>query len=216
MNQRLELNKNLTIHQGQFYNGYSLQHQRGDLITEYLERINLVLNNALSEHTRVFSGRFDLRLPDNFSPRPNFMSRFFKSLNAKISADINKRRNTGARVHNTTLRYVWVREFTSPKPHYHVIIFLNYDTYNTLGNFKNESAALSGMFKQAWASALQLPLDIVIPLIHVPKNPVTVLWPGDPSFNDNKNEMFRRASYLAKVQAKYYGGEGRNIGYSLS
>jgi hypothetical protein len=56
----------------------------------------------------------------------NVITKFFKSLNAKIVNDKTHKEREGKRVHPCTLRYVWARErATANTDHYHVAIFLN-------------------------------------------------------------------------------------------
>ena len=121
------------------------------LSSKYLESIFQTMQIALNDHPRTFMIRFDLHLPHAMSMTDSpilfdsrVISKFFKSLNAKIDNDRISKQREGKRVHPCHLRYVWVRERADANTdHYHVAIFLNNDTYNHLGNYNNNGKNLS-------------------------------------------------------------------------
>ncbi|GKV79220.1 hypothetical protein PEC106568_43930 [Pectobacterium carotovorum subsp. carotovorum] len=99
----------------------------------YLQRMISVINNAVAEHPRTMAIRVDLRLPDDeFNARQGLMSRFIESLDAKIEARYRSKQKQGKRTYPNHLRHVWVREVgeENQKSHYHVVLFVNNDTFN--------------------------------------------------------------------------------------
>ena len=110
----------------------------------WLSRFESILNSALAQHRAVSLIRVDLRFPEYMpvtimDPDPDsaVISRFFASLKAKIQAYQRHKRRANKRVHATSLRYFWCREFGKEKgrKHYHVILLLNKDTWCSPGDF---------------------------------------------------------------------------------
>lgn len=214
MNNTLLINRNLTVHEGSKFNGNPLL-PNNDYIEEYLWSIDDVIKNALCQYPRVMVIRFDLHLPskincidipDEFDS--TVISKFFDSLKAKIDANINHRLTQGKRVHPCKLRYVWVKEICSAnQPHYHVAIFLNNDTYNSLGNYNvNDGSNTYSRIIEAWASALGRECYQVNNLVHFPMNrPIYYLDRYSLEFEDTYEQLFKRLSYFAKIQTKSYG-----------
>lgn len=105
--------------------------------TTYLQRILRVINNATVEHARTMAVRVDLRLPDNMLiNRQGLISRFIESLDAKIAARYRSKLKQGTRTYPCHLRYAWVREVgeINQKSHYHMVLFVNNDTFNGLNS----------------------------------------------------------------------------------
>lgn len=126
----------------------------------WLSRFESILNSALVQHRAVSLIRVDLRFPEYMpvtimDPDPDsaVISRFFASLKAKIQAYQRKKRWANQRVHATSLRYFWCREFGKMygRKHYHVILLLNKDTWCSLGDF-SEPSSLATMIQEAWCS----------------------------------------------------------------
>lgn len=88
----------------------------------WLSRFDSLLDSALAQHRAVSLIRVDLRFPEYMpvtimDPDPDsaVISRFFASLKAKIQAYQRKKRCANQRVHATSLRYFWCREFRQGK-----------------------------------------------------------------------------------------------------
>ncbi len=130
----------------------------------WLSRFGSLLDSALAQHRAVSFIRVDLRFPEympatimDSGPDSAVISRFFASLKAKIQAYQQHKRRASQRVHATSLRYFWCREFGEEenRKHYHVILLLNKDTWCSLGDF-SEPSSLAAMIQEAWCSALHL------------------------------------------------------------
>ncbi|EMV7925080.1 inovirus Gp2 family protein [Escherichia coli] len=130
----------------------------------WLSRFDSLLDSALAQHRAVSFIRVDLRFPEYMpatimDPDPDsaVISRFFASLKAKIQAYQQHKRRASQRVHATSLRYFWCREFGEEenRKHYHVILLLNKDTWCSLEDF-SEPSSLAAMIQEAWCSALHL------------------------------------------------------------
>ncbi|HFE0980596.1 MULTISPECIES: inovirus Gp2 family protein [Enterobacter cloacae complex] len=177
------------------------------------QRIAATFQNALDAYPRVLMLRVDLRLPDTpAATDAAVISRFTESLKAKITACQLRKKQEGKRVHPTTLRYVWAREFgeRSGKKHYHVVLLLNRESWCGAGDYKSPHT-LAGMIKQAWCSALQVDVLQHDTLANFPENPV--LW-IDRGNSAQLQQALARADYLAKDHTKVTGDGGRNFGCS--
>lgn len=203
-----------------------LDHRHGPLNDNYLEKLEFVIRNALSDHPRTLAVRADLRLspawfkndmlPCHTNLSPDLMTRFIRSLMAKVESYRQRLTKQGKRAHPCTLRYYWVREIeTLDYPHYHTLLFFNKDLFWQLGRFNLASHDLSAMIQEAWLSALGLRgYDEYRALVHFPDNPTYVLDRNKPDFDDHYRALVFRASYLAKDRSKVYSASDRSIGYS--
>lgn len=129
----------------------------------WLSRFESILNSALVQHRAVSLIRVDLRFPEYMpvtimDPDPDSavisVFRIPESQNSGLPAE---KRWANQRVHATSLRYFWCREFGKMygRKHYHVILLLNKDTWCSLGDF-SEPSSLATMIREAWCSALHL------------------------------------------------------------
>lgn len=214
------------------WNNLPVQKECGPLVAGYLERILDTLDAALNEYPRICAIRFDLRFPLGYwNPDTSVISRFMESLNAKLRADALRKERSGVRTHPCRLRYVWVKERNSSiNWHYHVCIFLNRDAYFTLGKFQSdcksdiagtsvndEHIAASNMasrIRDAWVSALGVSLSNVVGLVHFPENPVYRINSNATTAIMNRDKLFYRLSYFAKVETKHYGDHSNSFGCS--
>lgn len=210
-------NHNLHIHHDHSYQGLPLMVNKGPFIREHLQRLYDTMQRALNQHPRTFAFRVELKFP-NSGKLPSYaftnevISRFFESFKAKIehNRSIARRRNRYA--HDCKVRYVWVREVAgSGRPHYHLVILLNKDAYNTLGYFRSEGRNIFNRLEEAWASALELSREAVVGLVHIPKNPDYYITRDDAQ---SQAEFFYRASYLCKAATKEYGDGQHSFGAS--
>ena len=214
-------NTNLTVITNGHYQGLSVYSK--PLSCEYLDMIMHKMQLALDDHPRTFMVRFDLHLPSlvNIPDSPivhdsNVITKFFKSLKAKIDHDRDVKRREGKRVHPCNMRYVWIKECANAaKDHYHVAIFLNNDAYNYLGNFNWGGNNLSSKIIEAWASALCLDAYSARGLVHFPQDkPVYYINKNTLDYPLTFNAAFYRLSYFAKLETKHYGDRSRSFGCS--
>jgi len=216
MHIRLHSNTNLTLHSSDNYNGIPVQTQHGALIENYLNPILSTLQNAIDEHSRTLAIRVDLRLPDQeelISPR--IISKFFDSLKAIIRADLAKRKREHGRVHPCSVRYIWVKEKNEAlKSHYHLLILLNNDCYNSLGRFDKTEGNMAARIKKAWCSALGYHMADIAGLIHFPVNPIYHLNRNSTSYSLELDDLFYRVSYFAKAKSKNFGDYSNAFGTS--
>lgn len=189
----------------------------GPLSPYYLDRILTVINRALADQPRTLAIRFDLHLPYGYGDvGSDLMTKFVESLKAQIKADLYRRAAQGKRVHDCNLRHIWVRErCDSDSPHFHVVVFLNHDTYHTLGAYADEQRRnMASRIRKAWASALRRLPKAILGLVHFPTNPTYSLNVNAHDFMATKADLFRRLSYFAKLETKEYGIHSRSFGCS--
>lgn len=177
------------------------------------QRISDTFQYALAAYPSVLMLRVDLRLPDGpASSDARVISRFIDSLKIRIELCQQHKRDEGKRVHTTTLRYIWAREFgeENGKKHYHVILLLNRYAWCSAGNYAAGSS-LAGMIKQAWCSALRIDVQNHSTLAHFPESSALWINRGDAI---QLQQGLERAAYLAKWRTKVTGDGERNFGCS--
>lgn len=215
MKTRLPANKNLTIHDRADYYGLPIITHRGPLIAEYLAQIQQTLYNALAEHHRTMAVRVDLHIPlwaTNLGT--DVISKFIASLISQINNDILRKRRSGKRVHNCSVRFIWAKERdTACNAHYHLVLLFNRDTYYCLGKYGSKNINLANRIIKAWNRALGMDNDFEHTLVHFPANPIYHVENSLLSLYNGFFDLFYRASYLAKVETKNYG-DGHVFGCS--
>ena len=185
----------------------------------YVQKINLTVRKSLLAYNRVTAIRVDLRFPSSniiYLDDSAVITRFFESLKSKINADLKRKSKAWKRSHSCSLFYVWVREFGRIKnrKHYHVLLLLNKDVYQGLGDFKKIEGTLYALIQQAWCSAIGIDYPTDRYSVQIPDNAVIYLNNNDPYNENTIFELNQRCSYLAKEHTKYYGDGERSFGCS--
>ncbi|WP_442488839.1 YagK/YfjJ domain-containing protein [Halomonas litopenaei] len=220
-------NDKLRLHFDDLYQGFDVQQKiyKGKLyplIENYLDpTINEILS-ATRNRPRTFIFRADLKFPEFMAPcamhdnnkvLTQFI-RFFKYEIKKASAP-----------YRMSLQYIWAREQeTSEKPHYHLVIMLNKDVFDSLGCQSPDeygSYTRDNLFHRmmrSWLKAMgfhhEAPLG---QLISLGENPVTKqVWTSVLSEHDwyAINEAVYIASYLCKAYTKPFAQGIRLFGTS--
>lgn len=211
-------NSNLTLHYDNHYQGLPLYAKNKPYIREQLDAIYGVMNKAIDDHPRTIAIRVELRFPQGIvAPESNtVISRFIAAFKAKIKADIHRRRKQGKRVPDTRVRSIWVRECSrSLNHHYHMVIFLNMDTYYSVGDLNAHAGNTMGRIRQAWASALRIPIAQAAGLAFIPKSGIYRLdIKYQQQFESEWTALFKRLSYFAKKRTKVYGNHVHSFGCS--
>lgn len=213
------LNKNLNLTYDSEFRSLPLMTSYSPMVVEYLDALHGVLCKALEENRRVFAFRFDLHLPafvvasgEDFSN--DVVSRFVASFRAKIRYNRESVASHGGQVHDTEVRYFWVREVgDTGRVHYHFVVLLNADAFNWLGDYESNRPNMANRVRQAWASALGMPAESARTLVHFPENPSYTLYRDDPV---SVKGFFYRVSYLCKARTKQYGSGHHGYGASRS
>jgi len=214
---RHPINTNLNLHYESSYQGFPIQEDKGPFISQYLSRLHQTLRSALSQYSRVFAFRIDLRLPAEIELPGNaytneVIGRFIESFKAKIKHNRHKARQLNKSAHDSNVRFVWAREQGQHgKPHHHLVILLNYDAFNALGKFEPGRDNMFNRLVEAWASALGLSVEAVSGLVEIPNNPYYHLHRDDLA---RQAEFFYRASYLCKSATKGFGDGHHGFGSS--
>ncbi|TRW48361.1 inovirus Gp2 family protein [Aliidiomarina halalkaliphila] len=217
MSKHLPTNRNLHIYSEDTFRGFQYYQHRGPMIMEYLEASMDVIHRSLNEHPRTLAIRVDLRYPLFYQCRPDssVIARFTEKLRYLIAADIRERKARNLRVHPTSLRYIWCKESTEESvAHYHMMLFVNRDTYFQLGNYQSDGKGLAGMIRKAWTYALNIDEQEAMGAVHFPENPIYHLKERSSDFAATFQDVFYRASYFAKADTKFYGNRYRSFGVS--
>lgn len=180
---------------------------KGPFVGKYLDRIIEVMNDSVDAHPRTFAVRFDLHIRNGewLLDEDRLIDRFLASLKKKIRVARTRaeRESKNGWAHRSDVRYVWAREYgASGNPHYHFVLFLNRDAFNAIGTYGADRRNLFSRILEAWASAQTLTVDESQGLVHVPRNASYWIDADDQEMQD---ELFYRASYLAKVSSKQVG-----------
>ena len=213
-------NPNLMLSYEPQYRGLPvLANQERPLIVQYLDGILDTVDEALWHYPRITAFLFVLKLPTGYplgetdnSP----MTRFWKSLNAKIRANRSSARKRNVLVHDTGVFFVWAREYDSHEtaPHWHCALMVNQDAYSRLGWSYSDQENMWHRIHSAWASALGLHVSQVQGLVHFPDNETYYI--NRNSGGEDKALLFRRLSYLAKAPTKVYHDNIHAFGCSRS
>lgn len=210
-------NANLTLHNEDNYLGLSIQSDKGPFVSEYLDRLHQTCDRVLTQYSRVFAFRFDLRFPQGMPIAEEMFAnqvieRFIASFKAKIKHNRYLAQQENPYAHDSTVRFVWAREKDcSESPHYHMAILLNYDAFCSLGRFEVGRDNIFNRLNEAWASALRLPVEWINGLVHIPDNHAYVMHRNDV---ESQAKFFYRASYLCKAATKSYGDGVHGFGAS--
>lgn len=203
-------NPKLRFYYDNRYQGLPLQqHALGPQIENYLETTLRVLQHTIDQQNRTLAFRLDLRFPQAMPVGPIHtdnacLSRFFYALRKELSA-------AGTKYH-TEIRYLWAREQdASLKPHYHLMLLLNYDAFCSLGSFSpshDGGYELNNLYHRcvrAWSWAIGWPIQDMGGLVHVAtdklagKPYVYCLHRDDAA---TFAQVFYAASYLCKAYSK--------------
>ena len=210
-------NTNLRLYYHDTFEGFRLMGDKGPFILEYLLDLKHTIDLALAEYPRVLAFRVDLRLPQgidlpDYAFTNQVISRFFESFTKKIQYHQERVAERGYS-RGCKVRYVWSREIgQGGKQHYHLLILVNRDAYYTVGRLGSERVNMMSRMEESWAGALELSVDEVRGLVHIPEN---AEYRIDQSVRrgdvDELPALFYRASYLCKVATKSYGGRQRGF-----
>jgi hypothetical protein len=188
--------------------GLPLMCCHGPFYTAHLDKLYSVMHSSLAAHPRTAAFRFDLRLPSEYHyvNESRLIDRFIASLRSQIEHSRKKAKLANKYPHDTGIRYVWAREFTlDGRPHYHFVLFLNYDAINSFGLFEEGRDNLYNRIVKAWCSALDIKyFQQISGLLHVPDNAIYKLCRDDAL---SMVAFFYRASYLAKTKTKIDGSK---------
>jgi hypothetical protein len=215
---RVPENKNLKRYREPLFKGFPVMVSKGDLIEPYLDSTHDVVMSALEDHPRTMAIRFDLRFPSWYctldGTYPNhFISDFVQSLKAIIANDRAHAARKYTQVHETSVRYVWAREWDKGevRPHYHVAVLVNRDAYHTLGRTNSLHDTMRSRIEAAWANSLGLHPFEVKGLVHFCNGGVFGLMQDQLQGVD---EFFFALSYLCKEATKRFDLREHSFGHS--
>ncbi|NTZ39826.1 inovirus Gp2 family protein [Enterobacter sp. JMULE2] len=205
------------------YGKGNLHHQR---------RIKQTMLKALTHHSRVSLFRLDLHYPDtdiHYVMDYEAISRFFKYLNEQLPA-FQKRKlkqlkltKPDGYIHNTKIGHNWVREygketyFIGKKLHYHVMLLLNADAFNSIRYNKGDTENLYTVIAKCWLKAIEVYDLKYSKLVHIPKNPVYEFNRNDlaeKGIDGIYDSMKGRLDYLIKHKGKDVFNGKRSFGCS--
>lgn len=208
--------KNKLLKQKEF-KGINLTSREKELLEDRVNKIYEVLNQATSRFPRTFAFRVDLRFPHGYKSGETFpyMKKFFGSLESQIAEELKRRKRRFSSVSEERLRYIWCKEIDkSENPHYHLVIFLNKDNFQSLGDFKRvikdecKCKHLYQMLLCVWSRVLGIELEEAHKAVHIPENASYKVrsFEGEVvAGNDDFTKLFNRSIYLAKARTQAIG-----------
>lgn len=199
----------LTRHNQSTYKGLPVLSCKEGYVSEYLERLLCTLNRATQKHSKSFAIRIDLHFPQYYSSighevlSNEYLQSFIKFLNRQLKKYKDQKKRLGQRVHDVDFEYAWARESgpKSGKPHFHLLLLFNGHTFNTLGHFSNDCESLYNRIGTAWAEALKMYPHEGVQFVRFIGDAQYHLHSGN---EEQLAELFRRASYLAKLVTKNF------------
>lgn len=177
---RLPFRNHLECYWESIYRGYRVQqyHSKGPQVKSYLDASFVMIKYLQNMHNHIFGFRIDLHIPEDiscpFDDTDNVLIRRFLYW---LQLELNRSRSK----HTTRVHAIWAREKLdwtwvdrkrkrgdkildpdAAKPHYHVLILLNGDSFNRLGcyqptqnaNGEYLSNTLAHRVIRAWSYAL--------------------------------------------------------------
>ena len=205
-------NDKLRLFYEETYRGHSvMQHKKGPLIENFLERSLFTLNLAQEENRDTLAFRIDLHFPDAMPRLPmhdnnDVLTRFFRFFFYELEKANTK--------YPPIPRYLWAREQAySNKPHYHLMLLLNKDAFDSLGIFSPDNDGtysrqnLYHRMMRSWLKAMGFNADDsrFHQLVNVSKNLIKdVPWSCILHRHDwcALDEAMYMASYLCKAYSK--------------
>lgn len=208
--------KNKLLKQKEF-KGINLTSRENELLEDRVNKIYEVLVQATNSFPRTFAFRVDLRFPHGYKFGETFpyMKKFFGSLESQITEELKRRKRRFSSVSEERLRYIWCKEIDkSENPHYHLVIFLNKDNFQSLGDFKRvirderKCKHLYQMLLCAWSRVLGIELEEAHKAVYIPENATYKVrsFEGEVvAGNDDFTKLFNRSIYLAKARTQAIG-----------
>lgn len=205
------------LHYEGIFEGFPLQESKGPFYADYLARLILTMRRAMCQYARVYAIRVDLKFPRDYScnlkeVKNDVFYDFMESFKAKVQHNRAQARKASRSSHDSQVRYVAAREESLlGHPHYHLVAFLNYDAFKTLGFYELGRSNLFNRLIQAWASALCIPVERALGLVNFPSNPDYRI---DREDSDSQSRFVYRASYICKVATKVCRNGEHSLLYS--
>ncbi|MCU8549490.1 inovirus Gp2 family protein [Vibrio vulnificus] len=208
--------KNKLLKQKEF-KGINLTSRENELLEDRVSNIYEVLTQATSCFPRTFAFRVDLRFPRGYKFGETFpyIKKFFGSLESQIAEELKRRKRRFRSVSEERVRYIWCKEIDkSENPHYHLVIFLNKDNFQSLGDFKRviregrKCKHLYQMLLCAWSRVLGIELEEAHRAVHIPENATYIVQTFDGEVvagNEEFTKLFNRSIYLAKARTQAIG-----------
>ncbi|MBD1576781.1 inovirus Gp2 family protein [Vibrio sp. S11_S32] len=176
-----------------------------DYNPSHIQDIYNTLNHSLAKYKRVTLFRFDVHIPfvDLDDPRiyrvTQFTKAFLGSLNAKLKSMTGK---------TVDFNYIWCKEHNvtsgASMQHYHFALIMDGNHFRSWGNYNYQGSSLKRCIEEAWASALDYPIEDCKRGIQFAST-VTIDSYANRDCTEKYNEAVKMLSYLAKRYSKIQG-----------
>lgn len=216
----LKRNTNLTYTRKWRYRGLQVLHERGPLITQYLDDILETMNKALDEFPEIVVYRFELRFPhwidtnDIGELSPDLITKFWASLVSQLKACVERLNRNGCNTPFSKLRNIWCKELPRMDwaQHYHCALVIDSSLFDLLCQVLQEGV-FELLVKEAWARVIKVPVYEAPQAVWIPENNIYYVSKGDPN---SYVDAFHRLSYLAKSSTKNYDDGSQWFGSTRS
>ncbi|MDR1642229.1 MAG: inovirus Gp2 family protein [Clostridiales bacterium] len=163
-----------------------------------LDKYHETLNHMLEAHNKVMQVRFDLHYPQDNSIAPS--NDHIHSFNYNLKRSLNREHVAGG--HQTDPHLVWVREqHDGHLPHFHHVLLVN-------GNAKQHYYPLVRRAEKLWRQAIGTEQAGLVDFCDDHGANGMMIRKGSDHAQDQLEQCFYQASYLAKERGKETKGKG--------
>ncbi|WP_116869966.1 inovirus Gp2 family protein [Vibrio splendidus] len=207
-----------TITHNRIFNGKPLYYFEDGLVLEYLEEIDRVLTEALSQYPRIFAVHINLNLPSDFGEDYlAVFAHFFRILESETN-EICKDKYTSRtyRYQQTVIRYISAKANESTSKHHHLILLFDRDLFQNLGSGREGwGRFLYKKVRKTWDRVVEANYrQPCSGLAYSPSNEGFELLSDAEMFPLQLNEFFYRISRLAKPIANRNDHLNKSFGCS--
>lgn len=183
------MNNNITFES--VYNNHPINAKVSGCYKKALNKIENIMNEMISKHSKIMTVRFDIRYPDgdNINSSSERVSDF--SYNLKRSLD----RETFEGGHKADAKIVHVQEKESSNhPHHHFAVIVN-------ANAKQKAYPILEKANRLWKTMLSTNEDGLVDYCNRYENGI-IIKRNSPDYEKQYDKTFYQLSYLTKVRGK--------------
>ena len=173
------------------YNNHSINAKVSGCYEKALSKIENIMNEMVSKHSKIMTVRFDIRYPDNDNINPSSERISDFAYNLKRSLD----RETFEGGHKTDAKVIHVQEQeSSSHPHHHFAVIVN-------ANAKQNAYPILEKANNLWKTMMKTNEDGLVDFCNRYENGI-IIRRNSPDYEEQYDKTFYQLSYLAKVRGK--------------
>jgi len=173
------------------YNNHSINAKVSGCYEKALSKIENIMNEMVSKHSKIMTVRFDIRYPDNDNINTSSERISDFAYNLKRSLD----RETFEGGHKTDAKVIHVQEQeSSSHPHHHFAVIVN-------ANAKQNAYPILEKANTLWKTMMKTNEDGLVDFCNRYENGI-IIRRNSPDYEEQYDKTFYQLSYLAKVRGK--------------